>query len=169
MSDIILAIDPGDVFSAYCFMDTKTYKPLYFDKEENEDALRHMFEYAEKNGVKNVACEMIQSYGSGVGKSVFFTCVMIGKITQFFESHGYKVDYIYRKDEKLNLCGTMRSTDASVRQAMIDRFAKFDFKNGKGTKDNHDWFWGFKADVWAAACIGVTWIDAQKGLYELTN
>ena len=166
---ILLAIDPGDVQSAFCFMDIDTYRPLYFAKEDNKEAMAHMAEYVEKHKVNNIACEMIQSYGSNVGRSVFFTCVMIGRLTEYFESRGCKVDYVYRKDEKINLCGTMQSTDASVRQAMIDRFAKFDFKNGKGTKKNPDWFFGFKADTWAAAAVGITWIDAQKGLYTLSS
>ena len=166
---IVLAIDPGDVQSAFCFMDIDTYEPLYFAKEKNEEAICHMAEYVEKNNVKNIACEMIASYGSNVGRSVFFTCVIIGRFTEFFESRGCKVDYVYRKDEKVNLCGTMQSTDASVRQAMIDRFAKFDFKNGKGTKNNPDWFFGFKSDVWAAGAVGITWIDALKGLYILSS
>ena len=174
MSEILLAIDPGDEYSAFVFMDVKTYKPLYFAKEKNEDAIAHMVEYIKGNGtstvnVKNVACEMIQSYGSNVGKSVFFTCVIIGRLTEKFESMGLNVTYVYRKDEKINLCGTMQATDASVRQALIDRFAKFDFKNGKGTTKNPDWFFGFKKDIWAAAAVAVCWIDAQKGIYELTK
>lgn len=169
MSEILLAIDPGDVQSAFVFMDMETYKPLYFAKEKNEDVIAHIVDYAKHHDVKHAACEMIQSYGSNVGKSVFFTCVIIGRFTEKLESMGIYVTYVYRKDEKINLCGTMQATDASVRQALIDRFAKFDFKNGKGTKSNPDWFFGFKKDIWAAAAVAVCWIDAQKGLYELTK
>lgn len=167
--EILLAIDPGDVESAFCFMDMETYEPLYFAKEKNEDARIHMAEYVKQNNVKHIACEMIQSYGSNVGRSVFFTCVEIGRLTEFFEKKGCHVDYIYRKDEKIALCGTMQATDASVRQALIDRFAKFDFKNGKGTKYNHDWFWGFKSDMWAAYCVGCVWLDAKRGTYTLAT
>lgn len=35
----ILAIDPGNTESAYCLIDTETYKPLEFGKVEN-DSLR---------------------------------------------------------------------------------------------------------------------------------
>lgn len=167
--EILLAIDPGDVQSAFCFIDMETYKPLYFAKENNLDARNHMAEYARENNVKYIACEMIQSYGSNVGRSVFFTCVEIGRLTEFFESRGCRVDYIYRKDEKIALCGTMQATDASVRQALIDRFAKFDFRHGKGTKKNPDWFYGFSADCWAAYAVGITWLDAKSGLYTLTT
>lgn len=168
MNDILLAIDPGDVQSAFVFMDIETYKPLYFAKEKNEDAIVHIVDYAKQHNVKHAACEMIQSYGSNVGKSVFFTCVIIGRFSERLESIGLNVTYIYRKDEKINLCGTMQATDASIRQALIDRFAQFDFKNGKGTKDNPDWFFGFKKDIWAAAAVAICWIDAYKGTYVLT-
>ena len=175
MSLILLAIDPGDVYSAFCFIDMETYKPLYFDKVKNDDMFDLIDIYIEKYKYDNsfslhVACEMISSYGMPVGKSVFETCVLIGAIKMYMGIfYSTRVDYIYRKDEKLCICGQVKAKDSNIRQALIDRFAKFDFKNGKGTKKEPDWFFGFKADVWAAYCVGVTWIDAHNGLYELTQ
>lgn len=169
---VILAIDPGDTQSAFVFVDIKTYKPLYFAKELNEDAVIHMLNYINSKtatvDIENIAIEMVASYGMAVGKSVFETCVWIGRFCQLFElSNNIKSDFIYRKDEKMCICGQMKAKDSNIRQALIDRFAKFDFKNGKGTKDNPDWFYGFKADCWAAYAVAVTWLDAHNGLYEL--
>lgn len=171
---ILLAIDPGNEYSAFCFIDIETYKPLYFAKEKNEDAMAHIIEYIKGSetavaNVTNVAIEMVASYGMAVGASTFETCVQIGRFADRLEQLGLPVNFIYRKDEKMCICGQMRAKDSNIRQALIDRFAKFDFKNGKGTKTNPDWFFGFKADCWAAYSVGIVWIDAHKGLYELTK
>ena len=39
-------------------------------------------------------------------------------------------EYIYRKEEKMNICHTMRAKDSNIRQALIDRFGEV------GTKKN---------------------------------
>ena len=174
MNEVLLAIDPGDVQSAFCFMDVETYKPLYFAKEKNEDAMKHIVEYIQGSNtavsnVKNAAIEMIASYGMAVGRSTFETCRQIGRFAERLELLGVNVDYIYRKDEKMCLCGQMRAKDSNIRQALIDRFAQFDFKNGKGTIKNPDWFFGFKADCWAAYAVGCVWLDIKNGYYTLTT
>lgn len=81
-----------------------------------------------------MAIEMIASYGMPVGKEVFETCVWIGR---FIEDMKYipqdritTTEYIYRKDEKMNLCHSMKAKDSNIRQALIDRFGVV------GTKKN---------------------------------
>ena len=154
----ILAIDPGNKESGWVIMDEKTLKPLLFGKDDNVNAVGLFSQW----GVDKAVIERVACYGMPVGKEVFETCEWIGRFTEKLESHGVQVHYITRKDEKLNLCNSMQAKDSNIRRALIDRFAQHDLKNGKGTKDNPDWFYGFKADIWAAYAVGVTWCDMQR-------
>ena len=159
MEKHVLAIDPGCEQSAYCVMITDNFRPLRFGKFENAQVLK---EIALLSAFGAVAIEMVASYGMPVGREVFETCVWIGRFTQaVVGASGKAPDLIYRSEEKLNICNSPRATDATIRRALIDRFARHDLKNGKGTKKNPDWFYGFSADVWAAYAVGVTWIDKQ--------
>ncbi len=74
--------------------------------------------------------EMISIYGMQVGKEVFDTCVWIGKFIQTAEDRKIQTKYIYRKDEKMNICNSMKAKDSNIRQALIDRFGEV------GTKKN---------------------------------
>ena len=154
-----LAIDPGDVESGYCLMEG--YKPLQFEKAQNEDILDWIGAHGESLDV--VAIEMVASYGMAVGKNVFDTCVWVGRFWQkAIESGSPRIELIYRMDEKMMICHDSRAKDTNIRQALIDRFAEFDKKNGKGTKQKPDWFYGFSKDVWMAYAVGVTFIDKEQ-------
>ncbi len=59
-----------------------------------------------------------------VGKTVFDTCVWIGRFIQQVDEIGKEYSYIYRKDEKMNLCHSMKAKDSNIRQALIDRFGE---------------------------------------------
>ncbi len=155
----ILAIDPGDVYSGYVVVDNNM-KPIEFGKVINEELYEQLPKITRRY-IPKIAIEMVACYGMAVGKTVFDTCVWIGRFT---ERCGFPVTYIYRKDEKMTICGSMKAKDSNIRQALIDKYAKFDFKNGKGTKGNPDWFYGFKADVWAAYAVAETF--RESGSYK---
>lgn len=152
MTKRILAIDPGNIESAYVLMDAETYKPIEFGKVENHILLDLIFDYVYDDFV----IEMIASYGMGVGKSVFDTCVWIGRFVQEAYRFSENINYIYRAEEKMNLCYSMKAKDSNIRQALIDRFGEV------GTKKNPGFFYGFKKDIWAAFAVGVTYLDKQK-------
>lgn len=153
---IILALDVGTTQSGYCFMNTDTYEPLEFGKMDNEQLLEDVV----IDGMYDILVyEEFQSFGMAVGKSTITSITWNGRYIQAAWERKIPVYAIYRMEEKVNLCGTTKAKDSNLRQAMIDRFAKFDFKNGKGTKGKRDWFYGFSKDAWSAAIIGVTWID----------
>ena len=151
----IIAIDPGNIESAYCVIDSKTYKPLEFNKIKNE-TLEVGFWNQNQYKIDKLVIEMIASYGMAVGKEVFDTCVWIGRFIELASLQAIEVEYIYRKDEKMNLCHSMKAKDSNIRQALIDRFGVV------GTKKNPGWFYGFKKDIWSAYAVGVTYLDKLK-------
>jgi hypothetical protein len=150
---MILAIDPGNTESAYVVLDDD-YKIIKFDKVNNWDILA-MIDDARLNGskVEEVIIEMISSYGMPVGKEVFDTCVWIGR---FMQASTCPVELIYRKDVKLHLCNSTKAKDSNVIQALKDRFGD------KGTVKNKGYFYGFKADIWQAHALAVTYLDKEK-------
>lgn len=150
LKNCILAIDPGNIESAYCLIDKKTYKPIEFGKVDNTLLLIKIGELQ----YEKLIIEMIASYGMAVGQTVFETCVWIGRFIQRRTCCDY--EYIYRKEEKINICNSMKAKDSNIRQALIDRFGIV------GTKKQPGWFYGFKKDVWAAYAVGITWLDKQK-------
>lgn len=157
-NNCILAIDPGNVESAYCLIEEETYKPILFEKINNDDLLLKLGIILKEYGVYAVIIEKIASYGMAVGASVFDTCIWIGRFYEASISYVGAIDYIYRKEEKINICGSMKAKDSNIRQALIDRFGEV------GTKKEQGWFYGFKKDIWAAYAVGITWLDKQKEL-----
>lgn len=157
----ILAIDPGNKQSAYAVIEMPEFKLLDFGKIENEKLLENLeYWFYTDSFIDAIAIEMIASYGMSVGKDIFETCVWIGRFVQALQ--GEDITYIYRKEEKMTLCGNTKAKDSNIRQALIDRYAKHDYKNGKGTKANKDVFYGVSADVWQAIAVGVTYWEGKQ-------
>lgn len=154
----IFAIDPGNVYSAYCVMDSE-YHFYEFAKEENQTVMKRMLELLPE--VDGVVIEKISNMGMPAGETLFVTAEWIGRYSQEAEKK-VPVSYIYRRDEKLYICGSPRAKDANIRAALIERFAVKDKANGRGTKKDPDVFYGVKADMWSAICIGTTFFDMQK-------
>lgn len=153
----ILAIDPGNMDTGYAILQLPEFQLLEFGKTENNALLGR---FKAPLNVDAIAIEMVASYGMAVGREVFETCVWIGRFTQALQ--GENIHYIYRREEKLALCHDSKAKDSNIRQALIDRYAKHDFKNGKGVKANPDVFYGVSKDVWQAIAVGVTHFEKQQ-------
>lgn len=152
---MIFSIDPGNVESAYCLIDQQTYKPIEFGKIENNDLLKQIALF------KNIECivvEKVASYGMAVGQTIFDTCEWYGRFIQkYCDTHtNFKINYVYRREVKLNLCNSTKAKDSNIRQALIDRFGQV------GTKKNPGWFYGFKKDIWSAYGVGITFLDTER-------
>lgn len=157
---MILALDPGTRESAFVLMEETTCRPEDFALDDNRLILRRMEELT-RRPLRAVIIERVASYGMPVGQDVFLTCEWIGRFAQQAENAGLTVHYVYRQEEKLAICHDSRANDAAIRRALIDRFAAHDRRRGTGTKKNPDWFYGFRADIWQAYAVGVTWICQQ--------
>ena len=162
----ILAIDPGNIESAYVLVDNDLSRVIDKGKVLNEDLKRKLeIDWCCSCAIppiNYIAIEMIASYGMAVGKSVFDTCVWIGRFYQIGMDHyGVEPTLIYRSEEKMCLCGNMKAKDSNIRQALIDRFGEV------GTKKNPGFFYGFKKDIWAAMSVCVAFHD--KYLDEQTK
>lgn len=163
MPRFIVAIDPGNEYSAYVLIGPDL-RPLAGIKAANELMYCHMVQAIHDAAIAahgrarfEFAIEMIASYGMPVGVEVFDTCRWIGRLEERLKNK--PVTMIYRKDEKMAICHSMKANDATIKQALIDRFAPGEKNYGKGTKAKPGWFYGFKADIWAAYAVGITYHD----------
>lgn len=159
----VFAIDPGNIESAYCMIDAATLRPIQFGKVGNDELLGMLRRFAVPTDAPElVVIERVASYGMAVGREVFETCEWTGRFAEAALEREVPVAYVYRRDEKLHICGDSKAKDANIRRALIDRFARHDLKNGKGTKKKPDWFYGITADVWAAYAVGLTYIETRR-------
>lgn len=151
----LLAIDPGNIESAYVVIDAETRRPLDHGKEPNH-YLRLLITDGELRADRS-AVEMVASYGMAVGAEVFETCVWIGRFVELLEPSNPTL--VKRLTVKLHHCYDSKAKDANVTQALVDRFAHGQPNRGKGTKAAPGWFHGFRADVWQAYALAVLLAD----------
>lgn len=156
----IVAIDPGDVESAYVMWNGESI--LEFDKTENERLLARLgqYEIIEDPFLEAIVIEKIASYGMPVGAHIFETVFWTGIFYERFENWT-NVERHPRKDVKMHICGATRATDATIVTALVDRFADRHEhgKYGKGTKKNPGFFYGFSKDIWQAFALAVYYYD----------
>ena len=129
-----IGIDPGNVESAYVVVADDLSEVLEKGKVENLELMRLLTRFKLTYDIRYVAIEMIASYGMPVGASVFDTCVWIGRFKEHCLKLLWEVEFVYRKEEKMLLCNSMKAKDSNIRQALVDRFAKDTPNKGKGTK-----------------------------------
>lgn len=157
---IVLAIDPGNVESAYCYLNGQG-KIGRFGKVRNAEMLAEVGSTI----ADYIAIEMICSYGMPAGASLFDTCVFIGRLMG--QAHyGFNhppVTLIPRIQVKSHLCHDGRAKDANIRQALIDLFGL------QGTKAAPGKTYGISADVWSALAIAETFRSGDFQPYILSH
>lgn len=174
---MLLAIDPGPEYSGWAILDwlrispTSPYSPTSpkvqgAGRMDNGELLDLVGTAPTVRCVADrCVVEMIEGRGMPVGKSVFETCVWIGRIWQkWHDSTGQDIVRLYRREVKMNLCGSVRAKDSNVRQAIIDRYPATG--GGKtpqiGLKAEPGPLYGVARDAWAAIGVGLTFLDTAQ-------
>lgn len=152
----ILAIDPGNKQSAWVLYDSDSRQIKDCGIEPNAEGLERLKYYRD---AELLAIEMVACYGMPVGKEVFETCIIIGRMLErWLAVTGHEGRRIYRLDVKMALCHDSRAKDTNIRQAIIDRFPATG--GGKtpqiGTSKQPGPLFGLKADMWSALAVALT-------------
>lgn len=147
----VLAIDPGTSESAFIVWDgRRSYRSGFITNEAMLDVVRQAREVQESAAspaIQLIAIEMVACYGMPVGREVFETCLLIGRMIEICEREGMPVQLVYRKDVKMHLCHTAKAKDANVRQALIDKHG------APGTKKAPGPTYGISGHLWAALAV----------------
>lgn len=151
--DRVLAIDPGNIDTAYCVLRGSDIGA--FGKVPNE----RMLAILRDQNYEHIACEMICSYGMPAGASLFDTCVFIGEIRAKARQ---SVTLIPRIQVKSHICHSGKATDSNIRQALIDLFGPQGKKSAPGPT------FGISADVWSALAIAETFRSGDYTPYILS-
>lgn len=154
----VLAIDPGNVESAYVLADYGNGNlPKQFDKLPNE--CLHLLIREIEPAIDYIVIERIASQGQVVGASVFDTVHEIGYLHRLSEELGFVPYFMFRTEVKRILTGRTNTKDSDVIAALVKQFDPEGKrgKYGKGTKANPGPFYGFSADVWQAFGLAVAW------------
>ena len=150
----IIGIDPGNKETAFVVIENERIISHFY--EPNESALQILNPW--KNENVEIYCEMIASYGMPVGKSIFDTCLFIGRIIEALPS----VKLITRNVVKNAICNSSKAKDANIRQALIDIYGEV------GTKKNQGGTFGMSGDKWAALAVATAAGRGAK-LYEISE
>ena len=137
---IYIGVDPGPEEHGVVWYDSTAKRVIRSENSITTNLVPLLFDF---DGI--VAIEWIESYGMAVGKSVFETCLEIGRLVDAPK----QLRLIPRRLVKLHLCGTMRAKDPNIRQALIDKLGTV------GTKKSPGPLHGVSGHLWSALAIAV--------------
>lgn len=148
----ILAIDPGTTQTAFLFWNSDVEKIEALGKIPSESIIPLL----QTTTADIVSIELLACYGLPVGKEIFETAYWIGEFRRVCKDKQLVQHPVYRQQVKLHHCQSNRANDATIRQALIDRFGAV------GTKKLPGRLYGVKADIWSALAIAVFEADRSR-------
>jgi hypothetical protein len=162
----ILAIDPGNIQSAYVVLEHTTMKVEAYGLDPNTQMLlgfqgdRETFYH---NYYDVLCIEFPVPRGMPASKELFDTIYWIGRFDQAGRSKMVRVD---RKEVKMVLCGSTRAKDSNITAAIKDRFLPYIKPGSKSKKPvigcagSEGPLYGIKKDMWAALGVALTYMDS---------
>lgn len=157
---MLMAIDPGTEQSAIVGLD-QAGRPMCAEIHPNGTLLALIHDGVFPGVYRSAYVEMIASYGMPVGREVFETVVWVGRFMEALETRGATVGRIYRSEVKSHLCRSQKANDATIRQALLDRYGPGKEK-AVGRKASPGPLYGIKGDMWAALAVAVTGFDRER-------
>lgn len=107
-----------------------------------------------------VAIEMPAGYGMPVGVEVFETCATVGSLLQSAALNHAPAYRYYRKTVLATVCGSSRGNDATIRQALVDRYGPTR-QLAVGTKKSPGPLYGLGNDERAALAVALTHLERR--------
>lgn len=170
----VLAVDPGTEKSGVVVYNLERKYVVKAEEMTNDILLGEL--RLNSDNYDFFAIETVEGMGQIVGKSIFETCIWIGRFVEAWENNtDMNATRVSRGDEKIVLCGakTVKDpetgkrrgvSDAMIRQALIDRFPETGA--GKtpqvGTKKEPGPLYGVKGHMWSALAIAVVWAEIHR-------
>lgn len=126
----ILAVDPGPEKSAFVLWDTSEQIIELTGHINTQELIFDLPQLVKDADL--VAIEMVQSYGQGVGRTIFLTCLFVGQM--IYRLHGHKTVKMYGRPTIKGQIGGRN--DAEVRASLRMRFCSCGSKGAcrKGCK-----------------------------------
>lgn len=176
----LLSIDPGPEKCGAVVIHEESKEVLYAGEPSVLDVMTWVRTRAVRSpgvciGINNVVCEDIVSMGLAVGKSVFSTCKVIGRIQEACHSWGHVVNLVSRKDVKIVLAGgsTYKDPDTGARRSIGDTAISNIVKSrypetggGKhpvvGTKKEPGPLYAVKGHAWQALAVALVYCEIRQ-------
>ena len=164
----ICAIDPSNLHSAYVICHADDLEPIRMGRNENENMYCRLVDDIQflSNDPANdfeIVIEDMECQGRPLSKDTKNTIIWMGRLLERFEKAEIAVTLIRRSQERKVICpGVYHANDTTIRYSLIERFTPNVPNYGKGSKANPGWFYGFRADIWQAYAVAVTFHDLKE-------
>lgn len=157
----VLAVDPGNVKSAFALYDSSANELLTFGKQSNANVRAYLVEASMFGLAEVLVIEFPRPRGQPMYYQLVDTIFWIGR---FVEAYAERWEPCDRKDVKMCLCGNTKANDSQIRMAVINRFkGVLPIGGGKvpeiGNTKQQGPLYGVSRDIWQALAVAITYAN----------